>query len=273
MSDGPRDVSRAILARAVEANLTAFQVLLSEWPEISLRRDDDCIWTISRCRFSLCNVLLEAHFGPTDVDARIERALAPFLASDINVMWKLGPSTRPADLGDRLAKHGFFALPTLRGMALDLASLAPAPVGPSGLDVRAVADAETLQLWRQAVGRGFGWPSYAAEDLAANLDYFFRADGERRFVAYIAVAGGEPVASSLVFFGAGVAGIYHVTTALELRRRGLGSLITTAPLLEARGRGYRFAVLHATEMGYPVYRCLGFEEVCVVPMRLRLSGA
>jgi hypothetical protein len=25
----------------VEANLTAFQVFLSEWPEISLRRDDD----------------------------------------------------------------------------------------------------------------------------------------------------------------------------------------------------------------------------------------
>jgi len=43
--------------------------------------------------------------------------------------------------------------------------------------------------------------------------------------------------------------------------------------MEARGRGYRFAVLHATEMGYPVHRRFGFEEVCVVPMRLRLSGA
>jgi hypothetical protein len=34
--------------------------------------------------------LLEAHFRPTDVDARIERALAPYLASDINVSGNSG---------------------------------------------------------------------------------------------------------------------------------------------------------------------------------------
>jgi len=36
-------VSQAALARAVEANLTAFHVGLSEWPEMRLHRDDDLL--------------------------------------------------------------------------------------------------------------------------------------------------------------------------------------------------------------------------------------
>ena len=90
-------------------------------------------------------------FTPTDVDAQIERALAPYLASNVNVMWKLGPSTQPRDLGDRLLKQGFFVRPTLRGMALNLVSVGPIPVLASGVDIREVRDAATLGLWRRAV--------------------------------------------------------------------------------------------------------------------------
>lgn len=59
----------------------------------------------------------------------------------------------------------------------------------------------------------------------------------------------------------------------EHRRQGLGSIITAAPLAEARRRGYRVAVLHATEMGYPVYQRLGFEDGCAVALWLRLTAA
>jgi len=144
-------MSLAALTQAVEANLTAFHVALSDWPEITLHRDNDRIWTVSQRRFSLCNVVLVARFTPTEVDAQIERASAPYLASNVNVMWKLGPSTQPRDLGDRLLKQGFFVRPTLRGMALNLVSVGPIPVLASGVDIREVRDAATLGLWRRAV--------------------------------------------------------------------------------------------------------------------------
>jgi len=144
-------MSQAALTQAVEANLTAFHVALSDWPEITLHRDNDRIWTVSQRRFSLCNVVLVARFTPTEVDAQIERASAPYLASNVNVMWKLGPSTQPRDLGDRLLKQGFFVRPTLRGMALNLVSVGPIPVLASGVDIREVRDAATLGLWRRAV--------------------------------------------------------------------------------------------------------------------------
>jgi len=272
MTDVLRDVSQTALTRAVEANLTEFHVFLSGWPEITLHRDEDRIWTLSRRRFSLCNVLLEANFDSAGIAAQIDRAVAPYLKSRVNVMWKLGPSTQPSNLGDHLVEGGFSVRPGLRGMALDLTGLASSQGRPPGLDVREVVDSGTLDLWRKAVDRGFGWPSYGARDVADNLEYFLTTgDPQRHLVAYVGVAEEVPVASSLVFFGAGVAGIYHVSTDPDHRGRGLGSTITRAPLLEARSRGYRIAVLHATEMGYPVYQRLGFEEVCHVGLRLRLG--
>ena len=48
----------------------------------------------------------------------------------------------------------------------------------------------------------------------------------------------------------------------KARRLGVGAAITLAPLIEARGRGYRVSVLTATAMGVNIYRRLGFREYC-----------
>jgi GNAT superfamily N-acetyltransferase len=53
-----------------------------------------------------------------------------------------------------------------------------------------------------------------------------------------------------------------VCTVERVRRRGIGAAVTLAALREARDLGSRTGVLGSSEMGYPVYRRLGFEEYC-----------
>jgi len=38
--------------------------------------------------------------------------------------------------------------------------------------------------------------------------------------------------------------------------------MTAIPLHEARVNGYKIGTLQASSMGYPVYRQLGFQDVC-----------
>ncbi len=75
---------------------------------------------------------------------------------------------------------------------------------------------------------------------------------------------GRMVATSALYTGTGLAGIYAVGTAPDERGRGYGGALTAAALLEGRRLGYETAALLSSEMGFPVYRRLGFETVGTV---------
>jgi len=83
---------------------------------------------------------------------------------------------------------------------------------------------------------------------------------------YLGRLAGEPVATATSFFGAGVAGIYFICIVERVRRRGIGAAVTLTALQEARDLGYTVGVLGSSEMGYPVYRRLGFEEYCRIEL-------
>ncbi len=57
---------------------------------------------------------------------------------------------------------------------------------------------------------------------------------------------------------------YDVATIPKARRQGLGALMTQAPLRDARARGFRAGILHASAMGNGVYRRLGFRPYCPI---------
>jgi predicted N-acetyltransferase YhbS len=61
-----------------------------------------------------------------------------------------------------------------------------------------------------------------------------------------------------------VAGLYFVSTAPEVRRRGIGAAITCAALEGARALGHRTAVLGASTPGHGLYGRLGFADVCAI---------
>jgi GNAT superfamily N-acetyltransferase len=78
---------------------------------------------------------------------------------------------------------------------------------------------------------------------------------------WIGRIGGTVVATSRVSIGAGVAGLYAISTLPAHRGRGYGRAMTLAALRAAASLGHRIGVLQASEKGLGVYKRLGFREL------------
>ncbi len=59
-----------------------------------------------------------------------------------------------------------------------------------------------------------------------------------------------------------IVGIYDASTVPQMRGRGIGRKMTVVPLLHAKSKGNRIAVLQASGMGKNLYASIGFKEYC-----------
>jgi len=86
-------------------------------------------------------------------------------------------------------------------------------------------------------------------------------DDERVAVA-VAYLDNEPVSAATAVRSNAAVGIYAVATAERARRQGFGRAVTWAVIEAGRERwASAIAVLQASEMGAPLYRSMGFDDV------------
>jgi ribosomal protein S18 acetylase RimI-like enzyme len=235
MSNVLRDLSTPALVEAIKANRFEWYEYLGRSPQAEFYDSPSLTWLLTGTPFPLMNTVIRTR-----------------LTRD-------NPGTQPTDLGDRLLAHGFAHTEGPPGMAVDLLALNEDITAPSDLGIKHVGDAGTLKQWDSTLIRGFGLPDSSEGgffDLLIGLGFDLPL---RNYVGFL---NGEPIATALLFLGAGVAGIYGVATVPKARRQGIGAALTLAPLREARAMGYRIGILHSSEMGLGVYRRLGFQEYC-----------
>lgn len=263
MTKIPRDAPTVALVRAIEANELERFAHFSRLPGGEFHHGSRLTWFLTGMPYLLFNGVLSACLPPDDLDRRIARALAPFAARKLPMFWMTGPSTQPDDLGQRLLAAGLSDPGKLVGMAADLSALHEDRPAPPDLIIERVRDIPTLQRWVGAFSAGFGYPP----DVGRSFFAVFAGLGlEARspLAHYLGLVAGEPVATASVFLGAGVVGIYSVTTLPARRRQGIGAAMTRAPLRDARFRGYHIGILHAEPAGLSLYRRLGFREYCTL---------
>lgn len=254
------DLSDSSLVSAIESNVFAFFRQFKKWSVVEFNETPELMWSLTDIPFPLFNSVLKARLSADIADDAINAAIARCKSKNVPMLWWVGPSTRPPDLGSRLSVHGFL-VSGLPGMAIDLNSLPENLALPEGLVIRKVDSEAELANWCQVLCTGFNLPVFTVDvffDFYKSLGF----DSDLPICNFLSYLEDVPVASSALFLGAGVAGIYNVATLNEARRKGIGSALTEFPLFEARASGYRAGILYASESGYNVYRKLGFKEYC-----------
>jgi ribosomal protein S18 acetylase RimI-like enzyme len=197
-----------------------------------------------------------ARFAPGTAAGRIEDVIAWYEQRQLPFSWQVGPRDRPRDLGERLLTRGFRLDPEdMPGMVRSLRDL-PAQRLPDSAAMEVVRGASSFREWVDVVGEGFGMPP---EIPAAILKYEALGFDEDLGTLVLARLDGRPVATALGLVAGGGVAIANVTTLAQARGRGLGRAVTLAAMKLALDMGAEIAVLLATEMGFSVYRGLGFE--------------
>jgi len=195
-------------------------------------------------------------------EAFIEETIKYFRAKKLKAFtWWMTPPVQCSDWEPLLSKYDFGFSNDTPGMAVDLEALHEPVQTVDGLEVRVVADEETLRAWAHVFTLGFGLPADWEPSIYELGQRFGLGFPIRNYLGYL---NGKPVATSCLFLGAGVAGIYSVSTLPEARGKGIGAAVTLRPLQNALEMGYRIGVLQSSEMGFNVYRTLGFRHLCQI---------
>jgi ribosomal protein S18 acetylase RimI-like enzyme len=172
----------------------------------------------------------------------------------------LGPTSKPANIGALLTSAGFIARPAARGMILDMAKRRSL-CAPEGCALRFFSPRDDHFAWAAVVAENlFDAPRDSGGSAFAEL--VCAIEGPRAFAAGL-LRGGTLVSTCFAFIdGEGVGGIYFVATEKEYRRRGYGAAVVSAVLEELSARGVETCILHASALGEPVYKSLGFVGLC-----------
>jgi len=202
---------------------------------------------------------VSARFSPDTIDAQVEAVLSHFRQQARPVTWHIGPSTEPSDWGRVLLAHGLTHSEDEPGMALVIDGMREDVTAPPELVVEMVRDERGLEEWVSV------WLFPVPDDTRRSVLDALRGRGlgdARPWRYFVGRIGGRPVACSELFVGRGVAAVHDVVTLPEVRRRGIGAVMTLRVLREARALGYHIAVLTASPDGIGVYRRIGFREYC-----------
>jgi ribosomal protein S18 acetylase RimI-like enzyme len=275
MSPVLTDLSPEGVIAAMEANLCAWGRAFGQSPQTVLHDSPGLLSYLTGIPHPVFNGVLRANLKIEEADQRIDETLAPFQARGVPMMWVTGPSSQPADLGVRLQACGFIQedRPGMGaedlGMAVDLQALNESLPAPPGLTIQPVEEAESARQWAEASRRGFDVsPEVADGWLRVNTSMPFPGP-LRHFLGRL---DGEPVATSSLLPGGGVAGVYNVSTVPEARGQGIGTAMVLEALRAACAMGYRIGVLTAAPMGVSIYRRIGFTEYCLFGVYYWLGG-
>ncbi len=208
------------------------------------------------------NTVFGSKWSAAEADAKIAELIEYHRARDIGFAWHVAPFDTPADLRERLERHGFALAGDEAMMArVDLAQL-DIPTNPQ-IEIERVdgSNDETIEAELQIVATCFNWTQ---EQVDARRPNFYERIRDPRFrereIRFLARLDGAPVADARLILNVGIAYLGGASTLPEYRGQRIYSTLLKRRLEEARARGYHVAAIHAGPMSRRVVSKYGFVE-------------
>ncbi|HCI80765.1 MAG TPA: hypothetical protein DHW02_13860, partial [Ktedonobacter sp.] len=154
----------------------------------------------------LANGIVRATFTSGPVEEILKAKLQQLASYNVPMVWLTGPSTLPTTIGSSLEACGWMR-DDAPGMAIDLHTLDEHVVLPR-LTIERVDNEVMLKTWLRIMIVGSEIPE---EGLTLLLDMVSK-HGYKNLSSvyfYLGTLDGKPVATSLLYLGGGVAGIYR----------------------------------------------------------------
>jgi GNAT superfamily N-acetyltransferase len=177
--------------------------------------------------------------------------------------WHVWPDDTPDGVERFLAEQGMRRAAAFTGMALVGEAWQRVRQARSAkVAIRVVEDEDAFTEWCRTVVDSYGLPPRAMPTTIETHRPVW--DQDTRYRYFLAVDGMDGVAASLLFTGAGVAGLHAVAVRPGHRGKGLGRAVSMAALEAGREMRMPLAVLHATSMATGLYGALGFQALTEV---------
>ena len=203
------------------------------------------------------NRIFMANFNESNASTRIEQVISRIKELNISTSWYITPQSRPANLQNLLKDHGFTYQENWKSMAIDLKIVPESFSIPEDMEIKEILNLEDLKIWADVLVESFEFPK-----IAVSYKKYFIKPGIKNlnFQYYLGILNGKPVASAVLFEGEGAAGLFYIGTIPEARRKGIALAMVYYLLNEAKNKGYNISILNASELGYPLYKKIGFKE-------------
>lgn len=174
-------------------------------------------------------------------------------------MWVNWSLDEPEELNSILQEKGFKLYSIAPGMAVELNEWKGELHSISGFEIKQVTEESELVTFSQICKACFGLPEPVSQVIQQGMiQAGYRGHAPiRNYVGYL---DGIPVSTATSFSREGIVGIFNVATSESVRGKGIGKAITLHAVQMGKEKGCHTAVLQSTDLGYNIYKSIGFQD-------------
>ena len=248
---GPAEA--AAIEESVRVFVDAWKLMVARFPAGAITHAAGVSTALGNVALPFFNVSM--HDGPLADTAALRRALALGVAraSVCPHPWMIGlcEDWSPSGWETVATEFGLAPAMSLTGMATDC--LLPPRRALPDLEIRRVADTTTTRDLATVNMHAYGMPAALFECM--NGMHLWNADG----FGCVGYEDRRPVSAAAAFPVAGTVYVAFVATMPDAQGKGYAEAAMRHAIAEGRqAMGFTRTTLHATEMGAPLYRNMGF---------------